>query len=179
MKFIKDFKNYKLNEEAGYANDYYVDQKVEKSQYYFFKVGEGKEEMGLIVKIGKFSKSSVISETERSYGVVHMEEISPDDMDDYLVNDSEYKSKEDEKFAIPQDLLSQTFVIVQKALDNYLEKNPKVTKFYDEILENLDMSPEDYISFVTPKIEEWSEGRWSVQTGATQSVLIYMKTSHE
>jgi len=41
------------------------------------------------------------------------------------------------------------------------------------------MTPEEYTTFVTPKIEEWSEGRWSVQSGATQNVLIYMKTSHE
>jgi hypothetical protein len=100
-------------------------------------------------------------------------------MDDYLVNDSEYKSKEDEKFSLPLDLLNQAYVIIQKSLDNYLEKNPKVTKFYDEILENLDMNPDDYTSFITPKIEEWSGGRWSIQSGATENVLIYMKTSHE
>jgi hypothetical protein len=100
-------------------------------------------------------------------------------MDDYLVNDSEYRSREDEKFSIPEDLLGQTFSIIEKAMDNYLEKNPKVTKFYDEMLENLEMSPEEYMTFVTSKIESWSEGRWSVQTGATQNVLIYMKTSHE
>lgn len=179
MKFIKDFKNYKLNEDAGYGNDYFVDQKVGKSQYYFFKVGEGEDETGLIIKIGKFAKSTVISESERSYGVIHIESITPEDMDDYLVNDSEYRSKEDQAFAIAPDLLNQAFVIVQKAMDNYLEKNPKVTKFYDEMLENLDMSSEEYTSFVTPKIEGWSEGRWSVQSGATQNVLIYMKTSHE
>jgi hypothetical protein len=179
MRFIKDFKNYKINEEAGYGNDYFVDQKVEKSQYYFFKVGEGDSEIGIIVKIGKFAKSAIISENEKSYGVIHIETINVDDMDDYLVNDSEYRSREDEKFSIPDDLLAQTFEVIEKAMDNYLEKNPKVTKFYDEMLENLEMSPEEYTSFVTPKIEDWSEGRWSVQSGATQSVLIYMKTSHE
>jgi hypothetical protein len=179
MKFIKDFKSYELNEDAGYGNDYFVDQKVEKSQYYFFKVGEGEDEDGVIVKIGKFAKSAIISETEKSYGVIHIEPITPNDMDDYLVNDSEYRSREDEKFSIPEDLLGQTFSIIEKAMDNYLEKNPKVTKFYDEMLENLEMSPEEYTTFVTSKIEEWSEGRWSVQTGATQNVLIYMKTSHE
>jgi hypothetical protein len=179
MKFIKDFKNYKLNEDAGYGNDYFVDQKVGKSQYYFFKIGEGEDETGLIIKIGKFAKSTVISESERSYGVIHIESITPEDMDDYLVNDSEYRSEEDQTFAIAPDLLNQAFAIVQKAMDNYLEKNPKVTKFYDEMLENLDMSSEEYTSFVTPKIEGWSEGRWSVQSGATQNVLIYMKTSHE
>jgi hypothetical protein len=157
MRFIKDFKNYKINEDAGYGNDYFVDQKVEKSQYYFFKVGEGDNEIGIIVKIGKFAKSAIISENEKSYGVIHIEPINVDDMDDYLVNDSEYRSREDEKFSIPSDLLAQTFGIIEKAMDNYLEKNPKVTKFYDEMLENLEMTPEEYTSFVTPKIEDWSE----------------------
>ena len=179
MRFIKDFKAYEINEEAGYGNDYFVDQKVEKSQYYFFKIGEGDDETGLIVKIGKFAKSAIISENEKSYGVIHIEPIDVNDMDDYLVNDSEYRSREDDKFSIQSDLLAQAFDIIEKAMDNYLEKNPKVTKFYDEMLENLEMSSEEYTSFVTPKIEEWSEGRWSVQSGSTQNVLIYMKTSHE
>ena len=117
MRFIKDFKAYEINEDAGYGNDYFVDQKVEKSQYYFFKIGEG-DEIGIIVKIGKFAKSAIISENEKSYGVIHIESINVDDMDDYLVNDSEYMSREDEKFSIPSDLLAQTFDIIEKALGN-------------------------------------------------------------
>lgn len=184
MRFLKKFEGYQnsinpINEEAGYGNDYFVDEKVEKSQYYFFKIGDGDEEVGLIVKIGKFSKSGVISENEKNYGVVHIEQISPDDMDDYLVNDSEYMSREDEIFSLPNDVLNQAFLIITKALDSYLEKNPKVTKIYDEILENLDMSHEEYVDFVTPKIKVWSKGRWNVQEGSSDKVLIYTKTSHE
>jgi len=66
MKFINKFGDHfpkpanKLNEDAGYGNDYFADEKVEKSQHYFFKIGEGNDEVGLILKIGKFSKSGVI-----------------------------------------------------------------------------------------------------------------------
>lgn len=183
MKFLKRFDGYNnqpvINEEAGYGNDYFVDEKVEKSQYYFFKIGEGEEEIGLILKIGKFSKSGVISENEKNYGVIHIEQISPDDMDDYLVNDSEYMSREDEVFSVSNETLSQAFIIITKALDSYLEKNPKVTKLYDEMLENLDMSHEEYLDFISPKIRVWSKGRWKIQEGTSDKVVIYTKVSHE
>jgi hypothetical protein len=183
MKFIKGFSNYNntpapVNEEAGYGNDYFVDKKEEKTQAYFFKVGEGDAETGVIFKIGKFSRSSVISDTEKSYGVVHIEQIDPNDLDDYLVNDSDYRSKEEEKFELDQSQLNEAFNIYQRALDNYLEKNPKVTKFYDEVLENLEMNKADYLAFITPIIASWSKS-WSIQDGPTEKTLIYTKISHE
>jgi hypothetical protein len=178
MKFIKNFPSYTINEEAGYGNDYFVDKKEEKTQCYYFKVGEAEAETGLIFKIGKFSESSVISETEKSYGVVHIEQIDANDLDDYLVNDSEFRSREDEKFTLSKDLLNQAFEIYKRALDNYLEKNPKVTKIYDEILENLEMELEEYTDFITPVISAWSKRRWNIQPGSSDKCLIYTKTAH-
>jgi hypothetical protein len=178
MKHIKNFSSYLIKEDAGYGNDYFVNKKIDKSQYYFFKTGEGEEETGIIIKIGKFSREGIISESEKSYCVVHIEQISPNDMDDYLVNDSEYQSNEDLKFSLSPDILSQAFKIYKKTLDDYLEKNPKVTKIYDEILENLDMESEEYKDFISSVIRSWSKKRWTIQEGASQNVLIYTKTSH-
>lgn len=178
MKFVKKFSDYELNEEAGYGNDYFVDKKEEKTQCYYFKVGEGESEIGLIFKIGKFSISSVISETEKSYAVVHIEQIDPDDLDDYLVNDSEYKSRDEEKFTMDKEQLSQAFEIYKRALDNYLEKNPKVTKIYDEMLENLEMGKEEYTSFISSVVSSWSKKRWNIQDGSSEKSIIYTKTAH-
>ena len=179
MKFIKDFNGYILNEHAGYGNDYFVDEKHEKSQYYFFKAGDGDDEQGIILKIGKFSKDDIISDSENSYGVIQMEPINHDDMDDYLVNDRGYQPREDDRFSLPDSIRSQVFEIVTKAMEDYLQKNPKVTKFYDEILDNLEMSSEDYKTFATSIISEWSKGTWSIQDGSSKNSLIYMKTSHD
>lgn len=185
MRFINKFGDHfpkpvsRVNEEAGYGNDYFADEKVEKAQHYFFKIEEGEEEIGLILKIGKFSKSGVISENEKNYGVLHLEIMDPNDMDDYLVNDSEYRSREDEGFSLTNEVMSQAFFIITKSLDNYLQKNPKVTKFYDEILENLGMSRKEYLDFISPKIKSWSKGRWKIQEGNSEKSLIYTKTSHE
>ena len=100
-------------------------------------------------------------------------------MDDYLVNDSEYRSREDEGFSLSNEVLSQAFFIITKSMDNYLQKNPKVTKFYDEILENLGMDREEYSDFISPRIRTWSRGRWKIQEGNSEKSLIYTKTSHE
>ena len=179
MRFIKDFNSYVLNEEAGYGNDYFVEKKVDKSMCYYFKVGKGENETGLIFNIGKFSRSSVISDSEKSYGVIHIEQIDANDLDDYLVNDSEYKSREEKKFEVSNDVLNGAFEILGKAMDDYLRKNPKVDKFYDEILENIVMDPDDYLDFIRPYINRWSDGRWTIQSGSSKNVLIYTKTSHE
>jgi hypothetical protein len=175
MKHIKSFDS--LFENAGYGNDYFVNKKEGKTQHYYFKVDDGENEIGLIFKIGKFSKTGDISDPEKSYGVIHIEKLSPDDMDDYLVNDAEYRSNDD-KFSLPQNVLNQAFDIYKEALDDYLEKNPKVNKFYDEILENLDMGIEEYNDFISPVIRKWSR-RWKIQGGPNQNVLIYTKRTHE
>ena len=179
MKFIKEFEKYDVNESAGYGNEYFFEEKHEKSQYYFFKAGEGSNETGLILKIGKFSRESVISDAENSYGILHIEKLSHNDMDDYLVNDREYVPNDEEIFTLPTETISQAFEILPRALDNYLEKNPKVTKFYDEILTNLSMDSKKYLEFITPIINDWSDGKWTIQEGSTKHVLIYTKNSHE
>jgi hypothetical protein len=177
MKHIKSFGVYKLWENAGYGNDYFVNRKEDKTQHYYFKVDDGDNEIGLLFKIGKFSKTGDISDPEKSYGVVHIEKIDPDDMDEYLVNDTEYRSNDD-RFSLNEKVLVQAFGIYRKVLDDYLEKNPKVNKFYDEILENLEMTKDEYAEFISPVIRKWSK-RWKIQEGSNQNVLIYTKRTHE
>jgi hypothetical protein len=177
MRHIKSFDSYKLFENAGYGNDYFVNKKEDKTQHYYFKVDDGEKEVGLIFKIGKFSKTGDISDSEKSYGVVHLEKLDPDDMDEYLVNDTDYRSNDD-KFSLSSGVLTQAFEIYKEVLDDYLEKNPKVNKFYDEILENLEMTKDEYSDFIFPVIRKWSK-RWKIQDGPNQNVLIYTKRTHE
>ena len=104
MKFLTDFKNFSLNEdeEAGYGNDYFVDKKIGKNYNYYFKINESGdgEERGIVFKVGKFSKSELIEDAEKSYCVVSIEEMAPNDMDDYLVNEVEYESDTDKTFSL-------------------------------------------------------------------------------
>lgn len=185
MKFLIDFKKFSVNEsedeEAGYGNDYFVDKKNGKNYNYYFKINESGdgEERGIVFKVGKFSKSELINDAEKSYGVISIEEMAPNDMDDYLVNDVEYESDTEKTFSLGEEEMNETFDILGKVLDNYLSKNPKVTKIYDEILENLEMDLEEYSKYVDSFLNRWSKGRWKSQEGSTAKTIIYTKTAHE
>ena len=177
MNHIKDFKSFSINEEAGYGNESFVVRKEAKTYSYYYKIGEGEEEIGIIFKVGKFSRSSIVSESENSYGVIHLEKIDTKDLDDILVNDKDYQNNEEQKFSMNPTLVSQAYDIGIKCLDDYLEKNPKVIKLYDEILENLDNDHQSYYDMVKNKLSNWSNNIWDLQEGNNDKVLIYTKSS--
>jgi type I site-specific restriction-modification system R (restriction) subunit len=178
MNYIKSFDSFSINEKAGYGNDYFVVKKQGKVYSYYFKAGEDEEETGIVVTIGKFSRGSVIGEAENSYGVIHMEKISHDDLDDILVNDIDRQEDDSVTFSLSDYILDESYDIIIKCLEDYLDKNPKVVKFYDEILENLEMEHEEYSGIVKNKLNEWSDGVWNVQDGASDKIIIYTKASY-
>ena len=178
MEILKYFNEY-INESEGFGNNYFHVKKIDKSYNYYFKIGEGSEERGFIIKIGKFSKSDIITDAESSYAVMSIEEMDPSDMEAFLVDEAPYKSREDEKFHVSLDELTKISEILEKALDDYLDKAPKVTKLYDEFLENLDISTEEYTNFSTESINIWSKGRWNTQKGSTEKSILYTKLSHD
>ena len=167
-------------ESEGFGNNYFHEKKIDKDYYYFFKTGDQTEdERGFIVKMGKFSKNSITTEAESSYAVMSIEEISPMDMDSYLVDDAPYKSKSDEKILTNIQDLNKISVIIEKILDDYLQKAPKVVKIYDELLENLDIDREEYTNFMVNLIKVWSKNRWSAQSGSNDKVVVYNKLAHD
>jgi len=179
MEFLKYFKDYMLNEEEGLGNNYFHVKKMDKSYDYFFKTGDKSDhERAFIIKLGKFSKNDIINDAEQSYVVLSIEEITPEDMDSFLIDEAPFKSRENEKISITIDELTKISDILEKALDDYLEKNPKVTKIYDEFLENIEIGTEEYMNFTKNTISIWSKGRWNTQTGANSKSILHTKLSH-
>ena len=179
MEFLKNFKQYILNESEGFGNNYFQEVKSDKSQAYYFKISdESDTERGFIIKMGKFSKGSIITEAESNYSVMSIEEIACEDMEDFLVNKAPYKSRGEEMIELSMEELAYISEILERILDNYLEKSPKVTKIYDEFLENLDMDREEYTNFAINTMKVWSKGRWSAQQGASDRCVLYTKLTH-
>lgn len=180
MQFLKNFKAYILNETEGFGGNYFHAKKMDKSYYYFFKIEDNQsEERAFIIKFGKFSKSSLITEAESSYAVVSIEEMDPSDMEAFLVDETPFKSREDETITIDTEELSKISVVLTKALDDYLEKAPKVNKIYDEFLENIDMEKEEYMNYSINTFNIWSKGRWNTQEGSNNKLLVHTKLSHD
>ena len=181
MEFLKYFKDYILKEnEEGLGNNYFHVKKMDKSYDYFFKIGDQSDaERAFIIKIGKFSKNDIINDAEQSYAVLSIEEIPPSDMDAFLIDEAPFKSRDNEKISITMDELNKVSDILEKALDDYLEKSPKVTKIYDEFLENLEIGTEEYINFTKNTISIWSKGRWNTQEGGSAKSILHTKLSHD
>jgi len=179
MEFLKYFKAYMLNEEEGLGNNYFHVKKMDKSYDYFFKIGDKSEhERAFIIKIGKFSKNDIINDTEQSYAVLSIEEISPESMDAFLIDEAPFKSTENEMISVTMDELTKISNILERALDDYLEKSPKVTKIYDEFLENIEIGTEEYVNFTKNTISIWSKGRWNTQSGSNPKSILHTKLSH-
>ena len=167
-------------ESEGLGNNYFHEEKIDNDLCYFFKTGDQSEnERGFIIKMGKFSKNSITTEAQVSYSVMSIEEISPRDMDSYLVDKAPYKTRSGEKISTSIEDLNKMSIIIEKILDDYLQKSPKVVKIYDELLETLDIDKEEYSNFMVNTISVWSNGRWSVQKGSSDKVLVYNKLSHD
>ena len=177
MKHIKLFENF-LNED-GYGRDFFVKKKDGKLSQYFFKIEGEEDDLGFVVCLGKLSRNITIESAENSYAVLSVEHIGESVMDDFLVKDSDFKSREDDQFTLSKSEYMRFYKIVGECIKDYLQSNPKVSIIYDEIPLNLDMDFEDYSDKVKSLMDEWSYGKWSSQDGATKKTLIYSRRDHD
>ena len=177
MKHIKLFEQF-LNED-GYGRDFFVKEKDGKLSRYFFKI-EGEESiLGFIIGLGKLSRNINIESAENSYAVLSAEPMNPATMDDYLVRDSDFKTRDNDKFVLTQSELMRFYNIAGEAINDYLQNNPKVTTIYDEIPLNLDIDFEEYKDKVKSLMDSWSYGKWSLQDGPSSKTLIYSRRDHD
>jgi hypothetical protein len=178
MKHIKIYESF-LSENDGFGRDYFVKKKDGKSIRYFFKIEGEEDTLCFIVSIGKSSRKTTIESAENSYAVLSVEPISQGVMDDYLVNETDYKSRTKDEIILTKSELMRFYFIVSECLKDYLENSPKVSMIYDEMLLNLTTETEDYLSSVGNLMEEWSYGKWGIQEGTYDRTIIYMKRDHE
>lgn len=178
MKYIKLYEDF-LFEADGYGRDYYVRKKDGKTLRYFFKIESEEETLCFIVSIGKLSRKVTIEASENSYGVIGVEPIKQSIMDDYLVNDTDYKSRENDEIELTKSEVMRFYSIVGECIKDYLENNPKVSLIYDEIPLNLNIETEEYLEKVKNLMGSWSYNKWSVQEGSSDKILMYIRRDHE
>lgn len=178
MKHIKIYENF-VNEGDGFGRDYFVKKKDGKTLRYFFKIDGEEDTLCFIISIGKLSRKTTIESAENSYAVISVEPISQAIMDDYLVNDTDYKSRSKEEFDLTKSELMRFYFILSECLKDYLENNPKVSIIYDELPLNINIETEDYMSYIKNQMDEWSYGKWSIQEGSSLRTVIYTKRDHE
>lgn len=178
MKHIKLFEQF-LMEEDGFGRDFFVKKKEGKVSKYFFKIEGEEESLGFIINIGKLSRTSPIDEAENSYAVISVEPIKESVLDDYLVKETDYKSREDDEFKLNKSEFMRFYKILGETIKDYLQNNPKVSKIYDEILLNLEFQVSEYKDKTESLMDDWSYGKWSVQEGPDERTIIYTRRDHD
>jgi len=177
MKHIKLFEHF-LNED-GYGRDFFVKEKAGKLMQYFFKIEGEEDDLGFVVSLGKLSRNTNIESAENSYAVLSVEPIKEAVMDDYLVKDSDFKSREDDVFTLTKSEFMRFYKIAGECIKDYLQSNPKVTFIYDEMPLNIDMDFDDYKSNVKSLMDSWSYNKWSLQEGSVNKTLVYSRRDHD
>ena len=172
MKNLKEFREF-VNESDGFGTSPFL-LKKEKDQYnYFFNLEEKKDDKGFHMIIGKYSEKEVISGSKNSYCVLGLYRISDDLIDDIAVGKAEIPSSNNERFKADENETSRILECVAKCILDYLEKNAKVSRIYDEIQETLYFKGKGtYLEYMKSVIGPVI-GDWSIQDGSDKnSVLI-------
>ena len=178
MKYLKLFEQF-LMEEDGFGRDFFIKKKDGKVSKYFFKIEGEDDDLGFVVNIGKLSRGASIDEAENSYCVISIEPIKVSVLDDYLVKDSDYKSREDDNFDLTKSEFMRLYRIMGEAIKDYLQNNPKVSKIYDEIPMNVNIDLSEYEDRVRSLMDEWSYEKWSIQEGPEELTLLYTRRDHD
>ena len=166
-------------EEDGFGRDFFVKKKEGKVSKYFFKIDGEEKTLGFVISIGKLSRETPIDDAENSYGVISVEPMRESVMDDYLVKETDYRSRENDLFDITKSEFMRFYKITGECIKDYLQNNPKVSKIYDEILLNLEMDPKEYTDSCRALMDEWSYNKWGIQGGSTERNLVYTRRDHD
>ena len=165
MKKILGFNQF-VNEnyvnEDGYGDSPFFYAKNGDVSNYFFKVDEGDTQRGFVISIGKFSKFAQPSEAKQDYSVLSITELPVDAVDQAVVDKGTYETN-DNAIEADERELNKVLDMLAKCVSDYLQKSPKVSKFYDEMQGNLRNT--QYTAKMTTFLDKWpgGQGAWKMQ----------------
>jgi hypothetical protein len=173
IKSFEDFsKSYRVLESDGFGTMPYLEKKDGNVYYYFFKLDpeKGEEQKGYMLTLGKYSQYEDTPGAKNSYAVINANEIGSEIIDDIAVDKKEIPNLNSTTFKLSDNELSRFFEQCGKAVANYLEQNPKVVRFYDEMQDNLDAK--NYLEYLKSVLVGSLGGEWTAQEGSNKKVVV-------
>ena len=151
------------NSENGYGQQAFYFAKNGDTNNYFFKIQTGQDKNGFVVSIGKFSKFTQPTEQKLEYGVISITKLDDEELDQAVVDQGKFNTNTNEidtNDALVEKLLTHLALIIE----DYVQKNPKVSKFYDEMQSSLRVA--DYDNKFAVSLDKWPGGNeaWKLQT---------------
>lgn len=173
IKSFEDFsKSYRVLESDGFGTMPYLEKKDGNVYYYFFKLDpeKGEEQKGYMLTLGKYSQYEDTPGAKNSYSVINVNQIGTEIIDDIAVDKKEIPNLNNTTFKLSDNELSRFFEQCGKAVANYLEQNPKVVRFYDEMQDNLDAK--NYLEYLKSVLVGSLGGEWTAQEGSNKKVVV-------
>lgn len=158
MKHLKTFNQ--LNEMNGYGDEAFFYAKDGDQENYLFKVENGDGHRGFVISIGKFSKFTQPSEAKADYGVISITELSEKDLDQAVTDEGVFEPNE-QRIELDAQTIRKIMDTLALVVEDYLQNEPKVNKFYDEMQANIQKS-DIYEENIKDSVNEWP-GEWSFQ----------------
>ena len=173
IKNFQDFsKSLTIQESDGFGTLPYLEKRDGNIYYYFFKLDSegGKEPKGYMLTIGKYSQYEDTPGAKNSYSVLNVNEIGSEIIDDIAIDKKEIPSLNNTTFKLIDNELSRFLEQCGKAVSSYLEQNPKVVRFYDEMQDNLDAK--NYLEYLKSVLVGSLGGEWTAQEGSNKKVVV-------
>lgn len=173
FKRIHNFKNF-INEVNGYGNEPFYFERDGDSWRYFFKIADGDERRGIVLDIGKFTKFTQPDSAKNSYAVLDATEMSEADLDQAVLDEGSFESN-NKIINLDKDTAKAFFDILTKCVLHYLQDNPKVSRFYDELQGKV--SIDNYNDYIKSSIGDWPGGSdvWKFQEVEKNKLNIISK----
>ncbi len=173
IKSFEDFsKSLNIQESDGFGTMPYLEKKDGNIYYYLFKLDpeKGEEQKGYMLTLGKYSQYEDTPGAKNSYSVINVNEIGAEIIDDIAVDKKEIPDLNNTTFKLSDNELSRFLEQCGKAVASYLEQNPKVIRFYDEMQDNLDVK--NYLEYLKSVLVGSLGGEWTAQEGSNPKVIV-------
>lgn len=176
IEYIKSFREFesdqRISESDGFGTLPYLKKKNGNVYYYFFKLDSEKDksQKGYMLTIGKYSQYEDTPGSKNSYSVLNVNQIGVEVIDDISIDKRDIPNLNDTSFQLTENELSRFFEQGSKAVSDYLEQNPKVVRFYDEMQDNL--NAENYLEYLKSVLVGKLGGEWTAQEGSNKKVVI-------
>ena len=174
QNFTDFLKSNKVNEGDGFGTFPFLLMKDGDIYNYQFQLElENGEQKGFMLVVGKYSKYESMEGPKNSYAVMNINEISPEVIEDIAIKKSDVPDLNDQEFSLKDNNLSRFLEQISKALTNYLEKNPKVVRIFDEMQDNMDI--ENYEDMTKSVLLSFLGPEWSMQEGSHKGTFIFSR----
>jgi hypothetical protein len=148
-----------LKENVGYGQQSFYFAKNGDSNNYLFKV----DTVGIVISIGKFSKFTQPTEQKSEYAVISITKLNDEELDQAVIDNGMFTSNS-KNINFDDSIIRKILKHLAIIIEDYLQKNPKVSKFYDEMQSNLVVA--DYDNKFSVSLNNWPGGNeiWKLQT---------------